>query len=219
MTASSYRSGGWRSALQKPFEFFDRVLDVVERTILVSAIMAMAIVSMINVISRNMGASVSWADEVAQLLVVVVTFVGLGHGVRMARHIRVSAIHDVLPPKGQKILIMFISLTTGALLFFLGVLATDYVTNLMRSGRVVPSLGIPVYYIYIIAPIGLFIGSVQYFLAFVRNVVSPEAWLSWHHKDEYAEEDEDDQVGGSMTPEEPGSADGAETPRGGSQHG
>lgn len=195
MNAEKNYSGGWRKALRRPFEVFDYCLDLVERAVLVVAILAMAAVSMVNVITRNLGASISWADEVAQLLVVVVTFVGLGHGVRMARHIRVSAIHDLLSERLQKILIIFISLTTAVLLLFLGIFATEYVGKLMQSRRVVPSLGIPVYYVYLIAPIGLFVGSAQYFLAFVRNLVSPGVWLSWHHKDEYEEELDEDIVG------------------------
>lgn len=195
MNALSNRSGGWRKMLKRPFEIFDRGLELVEKSILIVSILAMAVVSMINVISRNLGSSVRWADEVASLLVVVVTFVGLGHGVRMARHIRVSAIHDVLAPKAQKALIVFISLTSALLLFVLGLYAMDYVEKLIRSGRRVPSLGIPVYYIYLIVPVGLFIGAAQYFLAFVRNLVSRNTWLSWQHRDEYEEDLDTDAVG------------------------
>lgn len=200
MNAVSKRSGGWRGTVRRPFEFFDRGLDLIEKAILITAILAMAVVSMVNVISRNMGASVTWADEVAQLLVVVVTFVGLGHGVRMARHIRVSAIHDVLPLKAQKVLLTFISLTTALLLLSLAILATRYVGKLMDSGRVMPSLGLPIYYVYLIAPVGLFIGSAQYFLAFIRNLISPAAWLSWHRKDEYEADEEDQELAAARAP-------------------
>lgn len=200
MHAGSKQSAGWLRAIKRPFEIFDRALDLIERTILIAAILAMATVSMLNVITRNMGASISWADEVTQLLVVVVTFVGLGHGVRMARHIRVSAIHDILPPQGQKILLIFISLTTSALLFALTIFAMQYVYKLMESGRVVPSLGIPIYYVYLIAPIGLFIGAAQYLLAFIRNLISPDAWLSWQRKDEYEQDEQDLELAEARAP-------------------
>lgn len=217
MNASSTRSSGWRKAFKRPFEIFDRGLDIAERTILIVAILAMAAVSMVNVVTRNLGASISWADEVAQLLVVVVTFVGLGHGVRMARHIRVSAIHDLLSPKAQKGLLIFISLTTAILLFYLGLFAMQYVRNLMDSSRLIPSLGIPIYYVYLIAPVGLFIGAAQYFLAFIRNLISPGAWLSWERKDEYEDEMEASVQG--ATDLDPVEGDGKPPAKGGTKNG
>ncbi|OEY65283.1 TRAP transporter small permease [Marinobacter sp. X15-166B] len=186
---------GVGSLVNKPFRWLDLVLNFVEKAILIVGILAMAAVSVVNVFARNLGASLSFADEVAQLLVVVVTFVGVGHGVRNARHIRVSALHDLLPPVGQKILLMIVSFASCALLALLTVYAWEYVMKLQETGRRMPSLGLPLWTIYMIAPIGLAVGSAQFLLAGVRNVISPGAWLSWHHADEYEEGLEE------MTPE------------------
>ncbi|MDC0661621.1 TRAP transporter small permease [Marinobacter sp. SS21] len=168
-----------------PFRWLDIGLNFIEKSILIVGILTMAAVSVINVFARNLGASLSFADEVAQLLVVVVTFVGVGHGVRNARHIRVSALHDLLPPVGQKILLTIVSFVSCGLLALLAVYAWEYVMKLQGTGRKMPSLGMPLWTVYLIAPIGLAVGAAQFLLAGVRNLVSPGAWLSWHHPDEY----------------------------------
>ncbi|MFE8072319.1 TRAP transporter small permease [Marinobacteraceae bacterium S3BR75-40.1] len=190
MSSHPPAAGGWRQQVRKPFQILDRFLNAFERTVLIVATLAMAACAIAGVISRNLGASLTFVDEVAQLLVVVVTFVGLGHGVRNARHIRVSAVHDLLPEKAQKGLLILISFTTCLLLFALGVFSIDYIEKLAKSGRVMPSIQTPLYLLYSVVPLGLFVGSAQYLLAGVRNIISRENYLSWTHKDEYEEVEE-----------------------------
>lgn len=171
-----------------PFHLLDTGLNVIEQGILIVGILLMAIAAIVGVFARNMGHSLSFVDELAQVLVVIVTFVGVGHGVRNARHIRVSALHDLLPPLGQKILLTIVSFFSCALLGLLAFYSVEYIQNLQASGRVLPSMQFPLWIPYLIVPIGLIVGSVQFFLAGVRNLISDGAWLSWHHRDEYEEE-------------------------------
>ncbi|GAB4362050.1 MAG: hypothetical protein Kow0060_18100 [Methylohalobius crimeensis] len=185
MQTTGAGSKQWRQRIRQPFQWLDRILDYFERTVLIGAILAIAIVSIVNVIARNLGQSLSFANELAQILLVAITFVGVGHGVRMARHIRVSAVHDLLPQGGRKALLIITSFTTSILLFMLGWFAIQYVLNLATTGRIMPSLQLPLYLAYAVVPLGLFVGSAQYLLAGVRNLISKENYLSWHHKDEY----------------------------------
>jgi len=198
--------------LSRPFEWLDTGLNFVEKTILTWSILLMALVSVLNVFARNLGFSLTFADETAQVLLVVVTFVGVGHGVRNARHIRVSALHDVLPPLGQKILLTIVSFTSAALLGLLAVYAWEYADKLRTSGRLLPSLGLELWMVYMIAPLGLAVGSAQFLLAGVRNLISPGAWLSWHNPDEY--ETGLDEATSEVNLDE--SIDGANTKHGGS---
>jgi TRAP-type C4-dicarboxylate transport system permease small subunit len=261
----------WRQAVRRPFNWFDQGLDWFEQFVLVTGIAAMAIVSVINVISRNtLGSSLQFASDVTQLLLVVVTFMGIGIGARNARHIRVSAIHDLLPEPAQKVLLTIVGFGTSALLFLLADYGWDYAQSVQRSCRILPetlgatplwlgvaitlvamvlsghvirivaafgqsllggmtplkrnlslalafgaglvlgavlfglfielvenrsgrcrvtsSTGFPVYLIYSVVPLGLFLGGVQFFLAGLRNLVSRDNYLSWYHRDEYESE-------------------------------
>ncbi len=192
---SNNKAKHWQKILYTAFQFIDHWLGVVERSVLIVSILAMATLSIANVIARNLGASLTFANEVAQVLLVVVTFVGVGYGVRQARHIRVSAIHDVLPPKGRKVLLLITSFSTGALLFLLAFYSLNYVQQLASTGRVLPSLQLPLYIAYSVVPLGLLMGAVQFFLAGVRNILSKDNYLSWHHKDEYDELESGSELG------------------------
>src|SRR5699024_5069065 len=131
--------GPWRQAVRRPFNWFDLGLDWFERFVLVAGISAMAIVSVANVISRNtLGSSLQFAADITQLLLVVVTFMGIGIGARSARHIRVSAIHDLLPEPAQKVLLIIVSFGTSALLFLLAGYGWGYARSVQRSCRVLP---------------------------------------------------------------------------------
>ncbi len=272
--------GGWRNALKAPFDWIDSGLDWFERSALIASVAGMATVTVANVIARNLlGFSLQFANDTAQILLVMVTFLGIGIGARHARHIRVSALHDLLPHRGQKVLLIIVSFTTAWLLFALADFAWNYATAVQRTCRVLPegidlglftiplggmplaagvlvtlvgvalgghlirliseggaqllarfeglsrhavflaglavlallawgvfhlfiemvaarsgqcrvtsSTGFPVYLNYMVVPLGFLFGGIQFFLAGVRNLISPDNYLSWYQKDEYEEE-------------------------------
>lgn len=173
------------SHVRSIFQRIDSFLNWLEKSLLITSILLMALVSIANVVARNLGSSLTFANELAQLLLVVVTFVGVGHGVREGRHIRVSAIHDMLSDRGRKILLIITSFTTCGLMVVLAIYGIQYVLNLADSGRIMPSLQLPLYIAYSVVPLGLFVGAAQFFLAGVKNLISPDNYLSWHHRDEY----------------------------------
>lgn len=130
---------GWRGLLGVPFEWVDTGLDWFERSALIVCVIAMAVITVTNVLTRNLlGFSLQFANDAAQILLVMVTFLGIGIGARHARHIRVSALHDLLPPMGRKILLIIISFTTAWLLFLLAEFSWDYANAAQRSCRVLP---------------------------------------------------------------------------------
>ncbi|QOC22862.1 TRAP transporter small permease subunit [Wenzhouxiangella sp. AB-CW3] len=267
----------WRSAVKAGFAWLDDGLGWFERSALVTCILAMAAISVANVISRNtLGSSIQFAHDVSQILLVIVTFMGIGIGAREARHIRVSAIHDLLPQRARKVLLIFVSLTTSALLFALAGYGRDYAQSTQRSCRVLPehvefvglsvpvgamptsvaivmvliglilaghgvrlthhhggrwlrqlgpvmrplalgtalvagfllaawlfslflelvanregrcrvtsSTGFPVYLVHMLVPLGFLLGSIQFALAGIRNLIGRDNYLSWYRRDEY----------------------------------
>ena len=129
----------WKGIFKGSFEWIDTGLDWFERSALIACVVAMAVVTVANVLARNlMGFSLQFANDAAQILLVMVTFMGLGIGARHARHIRVSALHDLLPPLGRKILLIVVSFTTAGLLFLFADYAWNYAGAAQRSCRVLP---------------------------------------------------------------------------------
>lgn len=165
--------------LLRPLDWLDRQIERLERLILAGAVMLMAAVAIANVAGRNLfDHSLTFADELSQLLLVLITFMGVGYGVRHARHIRMSAFIDALPTTPRKILEIVTALATGALLL-LAWYGWRYADQARGIGSVTPALRLPLWLIYLWVPVGLALGGVQYLLLALRNLFSPGLHLSF----------------------------------------
>lgn len=178
--------GRLASGLRRALRWLDRGTEWFEAAVLSGGVLAMAVVTIGNVIGRNVfGRSLAFADEVNQALLVLITFVGVGYGVRRARHIRMSALYDQLTGRARKALMTIMAAGTAALLLALAWFAAQYAWHAYTVGSVTPSLRIPLFLIYLWAPVGLVLGALQYLLAVWRNLVSADTWLSYSERDEY----------------------------------
>lgn len=174
--------------IDRLFHFFQRA----EEALLAGAILAIAALTILNVIARSVfGESLASTEELCQFLIVLVTFVGLSYGASKGRHIRMTALYDLLGERKRKGVMIFIACTTALLLFYLAWLAMDYALVVRRLGSVSPVLQVPLYLIYLAAPAGLGLAGVQYGLAALRNLRDDGVYLSFDTRDEYFDAAED----------------------------
>ncbi len=165
--------------LTRIIDGIDRSIAMLERVIMATGVILMAINTIANVISRFVfNHSLIFAEELNSIFILLVTFAGIGYAARHGRHIRMSAISDALPERARKILMIVITAVTAALLLILAWYAIQYIISLQAKGRVYPALGIPVYMSYLWVPIGLFVTGVQYALTFIKNLQEREIYLS-----------------------------------------
>lgn len=158
----------------------DRALLWIETAVLGAGILAIAAISIANVIARNLfGGSLPFAEELSQALMVWVTFAGVGLGARRARHIRMAAFYDQLRGRARKASWMAIAACTSLMLGLLAWLAVRYVGTTFAVGGVTPALRIPLWIVYLIAPAGLALGSLEYALTVLRNAISPGIHVSF----------------------------------------
>lgn len=175
-----------RGRILRVLSGIDRGVVWFEAGVLSVSIMLMAAVSIANVIGRNLlGESLASADEINQALIVLITFIGIGFGVRRARHIRMSALYDQTGGRLRKAMIVLISLLTAGLLLALAWFAVQYTAQLWQTGTVTPALRMPLYLVYLWVPVGFTLGAIQYLLAAWRNLTDPDTWLSFTERDEY----------------------------------
>ena len=179
----------------KKINFFDDILSKIEETILSYSVLVMAVVLVGNVISRSVfNKSWTFAEEIGQSLVIVMTFVGIAYGAKKARHISMSAVFDLLPDRVQKIFMIIISSFTSIVMFYLSYLAAKYTFRVYSLGRVTPALRIPIYMIYAIVPLGFFLGGIQYFRNLVINIKEKEVYLSTEKKSRTSDDSQDETV-------------------------
>lgn len=176
------------SKLTRGVAFLDRWIERLERFVLAVSIMAMAAMNIANAVGRTVFAnSLTSTEEINQIFLILITFMGLGYAARLGRHIRMTALYDQLHGKPRKTLQIVSTLGTALLLFLLAYYATDFVASKMRFGGSTPALGIPWYAVYFVVPAGLLLGGVQFTLAALRNMVTPGVHTSFRHEESYDE--------------------------------
>lgn len=159
-----------------------------EAVILAAGIILMAINTCVNVVARFVfGEGFFFSGEINRILIILVTFAGIGYAARYGRHIRMSAVYDALPTKGRKALMIFIALFTSAVMFFLCYHSYGYIETLYSRGRILPALGFEIWWIYIWVPVGFAVTGIQYLLTAVKNFTSEDVYLSTGVIDGYAD--------------------------------
>lgn len=164
----------------------DTGISKVEAVILAAGVLLMALNTIANVIGRfAFGESLHFAEEINRILIVMITFAGLGYAARHGRHIRMSAVYDAFPVVVRRIMMIIIAFVTSAVMVFLCWFAVRYIHSVYATGRVLPTLDIPIYLMYLWVPIGFTVTAIQYFMTGVKNIVSRDVYLSTHVLDGY----------------------------------
>lgn len=166
----------------------DNIIHKVEGFFLAFGVIAMALNTIIAVISRFIfNDALTFTDELNMIFIIVVTFAGLSYAARKGRHIRMSALYDALPRFSRKILMIIIALTTSLFMFALSFYSYNYILDVYNSGRILPALGIPVFYIYLWVPLGFIITGLQYALTVIKNTQEYDVYVSTNLHDGYSE--------------------------------
>lgn len=182
----------------------DHVLNYLEKTVLICGILLLAINSVANAVGRYFfSSSIYFSEELNSMIMIAVTFFGLGYVTRQGRHIRMSAVYDILGKRAQKIMMIIICSITCVIMFLLAYYSYGYVLKTFHRGRVFPSLSVPVYLVYISIVIGFATTGLQYLFAVIRNLdfSDERVYLSYTAEDVY--EDIEFKEGQDSTEDEP----------------
>lgn len=165
-----------------------KVVDWTEVIILAGGTAALTALLIANVIARSFFQSIYFAEEITKLLIIVVTMVGVSYAARKARHIRMGAFLDLMPPKMEKVFILFISAVSAVVMFMMAYYSYQYVTQMMQLGQRTSALQIPFWTFNAIVPIGFAAAGIQYIRTIIKNIVEKDVWLSADQQGEYEDE-------------------------------
>jgi len=171
-----------------------KVVNGFEVSILIFCVAALGILLIANVFARTFFQSIYFAEEVSKFLVMLTTFAGVSYGVRKARHIRMGAFLDAMPPKMEKGFIIFISLISAVVMAIMAWASWEYLFNAMSKGHMTPALRVPKWTFYVIIPIGFGLACIQYIRTIIKNLIEKEPWQSPDQQSEY----EDEEIGGAQ---------------------
>lgn len=179
------------------------VIQKVEAAVLAISVLALAVITIIDVVGRTVGRSLTSANDLSQCLMIVICFVGLSYAASQGRHIRMTAFYDQLGRQRRRQAMLGIAIVTSLLLTTFGVYSLIYVRTVYQIGGIFPALRIPYYAVYAFAPLGFFLAAIQYALTAYQNWNSDMAYLSFEHPDQYASLPETDVTGSNSTHDAP----------------
>lgn len=163
-------------------------IDWFEVTILSLGVAALAILLIANVFARSFFQSIYYADEVSKFLIILVSFVGISYAARKARHIRMGAFLDMMPPKLEKAFIFVISAINATVMFIMAYYGYMYMAQMKLMGQMTSALQVPYWTFMIIVPIGFASAGIQYVRTIIKNIIEKDVWLSPEQQSEYEEE-------------------------------
>jgi TRAP-type C4-dicarboxylate transport system permease small subunit len=170
----------------------DSLVSRIESFALAAGVLLMAVNTMANVVGRFVFQySLFFSEELNRILIILITFAGISYAARQGRHIRMSAIYDTLPVGPRKALMIVITVVTAIAMFALCYFSVSYIAKVASSGRVLPSLQFPVYWIFLWVPVGFFMTGIQYLLTAIKNVVEKDIYLSTHVLEGYKEDEQE----------------------------
>ena len=152
----------------------NNILYKFEKFVLSLCVLGIFIVLILNVFTRFiLRDGIAWAEEVGNLFVTWICFVGVSYAARSGRHIIMSAVYDFMPVKIQKIMIYLVDAGSIIGSIFLCNLGIQYVRTVYMMGRLSPTLLFPLWIPYLIIPIGFFMGALQYCILLAMNIKEP----------------------------------------------
>ncbi|MED5238464.1 MAG: TRAP transporter small permease [Pseudomonadota bacterium] len=170
----------------------DNGIARIESLFLALGVLLMAVNTVANVVGRFLlGESLHFSEEVNRILIILITFAGIGYAARHGRHIRMSALYDVFPSHVRRVMMVIISFVTATVMFFLCWFSVTYIQSVYSTGRVLPTLGFPIYTIYLWVPVGLAVTGIQYLMTGIKNIVSRDVYLSTSVLDGYEEKEKE----------------------------
>jgi len=162
-------------------DIIDSAISRIESVLLATGVLLMAINTVANVVGRFLFQhSLFFSEELNFILIILVTFAGISYAARQGRHIRMSAVYDAMPSSARKGMMTLIAIVTALSMLALCYFSVGYIFKVAESGRVLPALQFPVYWIFLWVPVGFFMTGLQYLLTAIKNLVEKDIYLSTH---------------------------------------
>jgi TRAP-type C4-dicarboxylate transport system permease small subunit len=181
-------SAGEKGIFSKIGKIIGLAVDWFEVVVLSGGTAALAVILIANVIARSFFQSIYYAEEVSKFLIILITMVGVSYAARKARHIRMGAFFDLMPPKMEKVFVFVISAVSAGVLFFLAYYSYKYVLQMRMLGQKTAALQVPFWTFNLIVPIGFALAGIQYVRTILKNIVEKDVWLSPEQQSEYEDE-------------------------------
>lgn len=143
--------------------FAKYLYEHLEKIAIILFFSGMVIISGFTVISRYFFAfTFSWAEQLARIFFVIVTFAGISLAARKGAHLKVTALTSFFPGKFAEILMIFGDLVSVVFGFLVSYEIFKLVLLQMRTGQTFAAIpGLPMWVMYLPGTIFLILFSIR----------------------------------------------------------
>ncbi|NLC11125.1 MAG: TRAP transporter small permease [Firmicutes bacterium] len=153
-----------------------KFLDKLEESINALALLASTVILFINIFLRyTFSAGFPWAEEAVRYLIVVVTFIGLGIGIRDGQVIRMDILLQLMKKSSAVKLEKVVNVLACLFSICLAVIAYKFAMQTKAFGQITSALQLPFYVLYLIITVGSLLSAVRYLQAAFLPVKESEA--------------------------------------------
>jgi len=137
--------------------------DHFEETLLVILLIIIAVVSILQVFFRMFPflPTLKWAEEFCRFAWIWSVFLSLPYTIKNANMLRVAILLDLMPQWLRKIWNILVDIVTTVSMAYLGYHSIPVVQGIITSAEKSPAMTWPMWIIYIILPIGFFLGALR----------------------------------------------------------
>lgn len=127
----------------------------IEKILSVSCLATMSVLIVIQVFFRYvLQNSLSWTEETARYLFIMLSYFAASYGVKEGKHITVDIIHNYLPRKAKRIYEMISYLIFFVFALIIIYLGSKVCLSIAETGQLTSSTHIPMQFVYTAVPVG-----------------------------------------------------------------
>ena len=135
-----------------------KVLAGIESVVCTAAFIIMLTFCFFQVLNRNIfKIPLGWTEELSRFSMVWMALLGSELGLRKGKQMAVAAVVSKLPFVPKKIVECLGCIISGAFAGVSGYYALQFVASNITNGQIAPALNVPMWIVYLILPISLFL--------------------------------------------------------------
>jgi len=153
---------------------FNTCLDEFEDYSVTILYLIMVGVIFAQIVTRAVGASLPWSEELARYVMAYAVFIGASIAAKEGAHIGIIALVHALPQpfkKFMKVFAMFAAFVFSVLLVYLSLIILQFLLNL---GQLSPAMRIPMWMVYAALPLGATLMSIRFLQATYKQIMLKE---------------------------------------------
>jgi TRAP-type C4-dicarboxylate transport system permease small subunit len=134
-------------------------------------IFCIALLVIIDVFGRTVGASLLFAEEISRYLLIATVYMGLSHTQRMGRHIEINLLTRKLSQRTQEILSLIALILAMILVIWLAWITVEpVIENYVLQVKSIGVIRTPMWIPYLIVPIGTTMFALELIIEVIKKI-------------------------------------------------